>query len=135
MERPLYSPALKTRIAQVTIEPGEADSDAAALYSQVRLDKAALSGHVRQMLQTRTQISLGELIQSRPLAQGLGELVAYLQLASESPNAVVDDHTLETVVWQVTAQESDPLAPKEPKEPVKPFERRARLPRVIFVKP
>lgn len=135
MERPLYSPAIQTRIAPVAIEPGDGDLDAAALYSQVRVDKAALSGHVRQMLQTRTQISLGELIQSRPLAQGLGELVAYLQLASEWPNAVVDDNTLETVVWQVTPQDSDPSASKEPKEPIKPFERRARLPRVIFVKP
>ena len=81
------------------------------------------------MLQTRRQVSLGELLIARPLAQGLGELVAYLQLASEAPNSVVDEDTLETVVWQVTAQESDSLAPKAP------MERQARLPRVIFVRP
>lgn len=135
MERPLYSPVVKTRIAQVSIEPGDADLDAAALYSQVRVDKAVLSGHVRHMLQTRAQVSLGELLTARPLAQGLGELVAYLQLASEAPNSVVDEDTLETVVWQVAAQESDSLEPKEPKEPKEPMERQARLPRVIFVRP
>lgn len=126
MERPLYSPAIKTLIARVSIEQGEADLDAAALYSQVRVDKALLANHVRQMLQTRAQVSLGELLQARPLAQGLGELVAYLQLASEAPNSVVDEDTLETVAWQIAATESDPS---------ERIERRARLPRVIFVRP
>lgn len=122
MERPLYSPPIKTVIANVALEAGETDMDAAALFSQVRVDKAALSSHIRQSLQTRAQISLAELLQTRPLEQGLGELVAYLQLASEAPNSVVDESTLEAVEWQ--AQDGS-------NEPVK---RRARLPRVIFVR-
>jgi Protein of unknown function (DUF3375) len=32
MERPLYAPALKPLIADVELEPGDADMDAAALY-------------------------------------------------------------------------------------------------------
>lgn len=122
MERPLYTPPIKTVIANVALEAGEADMDAAALFSQVRVDKAALSSHIRQSLQTRAQISLAELLQTRPLEQGLGELVAYLQLASEAPNSVVDESTLESVEW---------LAQDGSDEPVK---RRARLPRVIFVR-
>ncbi|MEO8120215.1 MAG: DUF3375 domain-containing protein, partial [Rhodoferax sp.] len=122
MERPLYSPTIKTVIANVALEAGEADMDAAALFSQVRVDKAALAGHIRQSLQTRAQISLGELLQTRPLAQGLGELVAYLQLASEAPNSVVDEATLESVEWQAQDDASGPVT------------RRAQLPRVIFVR-
>lgn len=122
MERPLYNPPIKTVIANVALEAGEADMDAAALFSQVRVDKAALSSHIRQSLQTRAQISLGELLQTRPLEQGLGELVAYLQLASEAPNSLVDESSLEAVEW---------LAQDGSNEPVK---RRARLPRVIFVR-
>lgn len=122
MERPLYTPPIKTAIANVALEAGEADMDAAALFSQVRVDKAALASHIRQSLQTRNQISLSELLQTRPLEQGLGELVAYLQLASEAPNSVVDESTLEAVEW---------LAQDGSNEPVK---RRARLPRVIFVR-
>jgi len=122
MERPLYTPPIKTVIANVALEAGEADMDAAALFSQVRVDKAALASHIRQSLQTRAQISLAELLQTRPLEQGLGELVAYLQLASEAPNSVVDESTLEAVEW---------LAQDGSNEPVK---RRARLPRVIFVR-
>jgi hypothetical protein len=122
MERPLFSPSIKTVIANVALEAGEADMDAAALFSQVRVDKAALAGHIRQSLQTRAQVSLGELLQTRPLAQGLGELVAYLQLASEAPNSVVDEATLESVEW---------LAPDDASGAIT---RRAQLPRVIFVR-
>ena len=122
MERPLFSPSIKTVIANVALEAGEADMDAAVLFSQVRVDKAALASHIRQSLQTRAQISLGELLQSKPLQQGLGELVAYLQLASEALSSVVDEATLESVEW---------LAQDEVDEPVT---RRAQLPRVIFVR-
>jgi len=122
MERPLHNPPVKTAIANVALEAGEADLDAAALFSQVRVDKAALSSHIRQSLQTQAQVSLGELLQTRPLVQGLGELVAYLQLASEAPNSVVDDTTQESVEWLATDNANEPVT------------RRARLPRVIFVR-
>ena len=122
MERPLYNPPVKTVIANVALQAGEADMDAAVLFSQVRVDKAALASHIRQSLQTRAQISLNELLQMHPLQQGLGELVAYLQLASESPNSVVDEATLESVEWQALDASNEPVT------------RRAQLPRVIFVR-
>ena len=122
MERPLFSPAIKTVIADMALQAGESDLDAAALYAQVRVDKAALRWHIRQSLQTRQQISLGELLQNRPLEQGLGELVAYLQLASESRSAVMDDEHREAVEWQVNKGAGGPVT------------RRAQLPRVLFVR-
>lgn len=99
LERPLYSPTIKTVLNNVALVAGDTDLDAAVLFSQVRVDKAALASHIRQSLQTRAQISLGELLQARPLQQGLGELVAYLQLASVAAQSVVDEDTLETVRW------------------------------------
>jgi hypothetical protein len=122
MERPLFSPPIKTVIANVALQAGDADMDTAALFSQVRVDKAALAGHIRQSLQTIAQISLVELLQTRPLEQGLGELVAYLQLASETPSAVVDEATLESVDWPALDGAGNPVM------------RRAQLPRVIFVR-
>ena len=118
LERPLYSPAVKTVLNNVALEAGVADLDAAVLFSQVRVDKAALASHIRQSLQTRAQISLGELLQTRPLQQGLGELVAYLQLASVAALSVVDEETLESVRW--TAADG--------------VTRSASMPRVIFVR-
>jgi flagellar motility protein MotE (MotC chaperone) len=122
MERPLYTPAAKAVIADVSLEAGEEDIDAAALFSQVVIDKAALSHHIRHALQTRRQITLRELCESRPLQQGLAELVAYLQLASDAFNAVVDEEMTEVVSWQVTGADGAESR------------RRARLPRVIFVR-
>jgi hypothetical protein len=102
----------------MALEAGDGDLDAGALFSQVRVDKAALAGHIRQSLQTRPQISLSELLQTRPLQQGLGELVAYLQLASVAAQSVVDENTLESVSWK----SADGIT------------RSAKLPRVIFVR-
>lgn len=119
LERPLYRAPVKTVLASTQLQAGHAEGDAQALFDQVRIDKAALAQHVRQSLQTRTQISLGELLQMRPLQQGLGELVAYLQLASGAVPSVVDEAVQETVHW--TSTEGTP--------------RSASLPRIIFVRP
>ena len=118
MERPLYTPPLKPNLADVVLETGDALVDAAALFSQVTIDKAALSRHVRQALQERSQITLRELLETRPLSQGLAELVAYLQLAGETFNSVVDEEAEDTVVWHSSDGRS----------------KQARLPRVIFVR-
>ena len=51
----------------------------AAVLTQVVVDREALVRHVRQALQSRSQVSLEELVAERPLRQGLAELIAYLQ--------------------------------------------------------
>jgi hypothetical protein len=109
-------------LTNVALQAGDADLDAAALFSQVRVDKAALSAHIRQSLQTQTQVTLAELLHTRPLQLGLGELVAYLQLASESANSVVDESAQDTVSWVVVEASGTAVT------------RCATLPRVIFVR-
>ena len=123
MERPLHTPPLKPLIADIELLEGDVEVDAAALFAQVVIDRAELSRHIRQALQARTQISLGELVAAHPLRQGLAELVTYLQLASDWPHTVVDEETLETITWQ-TRDETAAVSTT----------RRARLPRVLFVR-
>jgi hypothetical protein len=118
MERPLHSPAMKLAISSARISAGEEDLDAAALYSQFIVDKAALAQHVRRSLQQRTQVTLAELLASRPLQQGLAELVAYFSLASESGKAVIDDSVQEQVRWVARSGQA----------------KSASLPRVIFTR-
>lgn len=122
MERPLYTPAIKPLIADIELESGDAEVDAAALYSQVVIDKAQLVRHIRQALQDRSQITLHELCEMQPLQQGLAELVAYLQLASDAFKSVVDEEVTETIVWSRQGQDGQEYA------------KQARLPRVIFVR-
>jgi hypothetical protein len=118
MERPLYTVPLKALIADVALETDDSEIDAGALFSQTVIDKAALSRHIRHALQTRSQITLRELVDTQPLQQGLAELVAYLHLAGEAFKSLVDETITDTVTWQ----SSDGRM------------KRARLPRVIFVR-
>jgi hypothetical protein len=122
MERPLHAPAVKLSLSSARMDAGDEDLDAAALFSQFIVDKAALAQHVRRSLQQRSQISLTELLASRPLQQGLAELVAYLSLATEPGRAMIDDSVQDQVSWQAPRGTGSGLP------------RRASLPRVIFTK-
>ena len=122
MERPLYSPSIKPLIADIELESGDAEVDAAALYSQVVIDKAQLARHIRHALQDRSQITLRELCEMQPLQQGLAELVAYLQLAGEVFKTVVDEGVADVIVWTGIGTDGHEHT------------KQARLPRVIFVR-
>jgi Protein of unknown function (DUF3375) len=116
MERPLHALAHKPAIVSRVIDAGDEDLDAAVLYSQFIVDKAALAQHLRQSLQQRTQITLAELVSARPLQQGLAELVAYLGMAAEPGRAMIDDTVEDHIAWQARSGQA----------------KSTRMPRVIF---
>jgi flagellar motility protein MotE (MotC chaperone) len=116
MDRPLFAPPVKARIAQQSIEEGGAGVDAEALFEQVYVDKAVLDARIRRALQTRDQVALTTLLAEHPLEQGLAELVAYMSLAADNGKALIDESRMETVTW--TDQRGDG--------------RQATLPTVIF---
>ena len=99
MERPLHTPALKPRIADRVLQSGDVEVDAAALYSQIVVDKAVLARHIRQALQGGTQVTLRELCERRPLEHGLAELVAYLELADDRFESTIDEAAEDIIVW------------------------------------
>ena len=117
MERPLFTPPSKPNIDDIVLEKGDELVDLSSLFLQVVVDKRKLAANVQQALQERSQISLRELLIICPLEYGLAELVAYLQLASESSHALVDTKEDEIVEW--TGQDG--------------IRRRGRLPKIIFV--
>jgi len=122
MERPLFTPASKAVITNVALLAGDEDIDPAALFEQVVVDKARLTRHIRHALQDRVQMTLSELVLSQPLQQGLAELVAYLQLGSETFSTVVDEATPEPVRWTTVTTDGQAII------------RSARLARVIFMR-
>ena len=122
MERPLYKPPLRPLIADIVLEQGGDDVDPSVLYGQIVVDKARLSRHIRHALQARSPVTLRQLIEEQPLQQGLAELVAYLQLGTEAFKTVVDEGTTELIAWTATGREGAAA------------HRKARLPRVIFVR-
>ena len=122
MERRLYRPPIRPRIADVELEAGDADLDAAILFSQVVVDKSRLESNIRRALQDRSQITLRELCELVPLELGLAELVTYLQLAGETFEAAVDESVEEPVFWRGESADGAPVL------------RQATVPRVIFVR-
>jgi hypothetical protein len=98
------------------VAQGDQEFSADALYDQVYVDKSVLDAHIRWALQTRSQISIEELIQHRPLEHGLAEIVAYMSIAAEMPGSVIDDAVKQTIHW------SDKQG----------LQRQATLPLVIF---
>jgi len=122
MERPMHTPAVKPNIADLVLEAGEVDLDAAVLFSQVYVDKAELSKHISRALQGAAQVTLRELCERQPLQQGLAELIAYLELGVEDFKSTVDEAVEEIISWPGT----DPDGREQTKQ--------ARLPRVIYVR-
>ena len=135
MERPLYSPPISPSITDFALETGDDDLDTTALFSETVVDKARLEAHIRHALQDRSQVTLRELCQTRPLQKGVAELVAYLQLADKL-NAHVDEETVEWISWTCPdgpdPQGADNMSDKKP--PLKGSKRRTRLPRIIFMR-
>jgi len=130
LERPLFAPRVKPRLAALTPVADEDDIDTARLFEQIVVDKARLRAVLQRALRREAQITLHDLVESEPLRQGLAELVAYLEMAhaadgaiaSDGWRAVVDEGVEETIRWQA----GDALG--------EPVMREARLPRVIFTR-
>jgi hypothetical protein len=99
MERPLFSPPWKPTIVDQILPLGEGNVPTDVLYQQVYVDKTELAAHIRRALQTRPQISLGEIVEARPLERGLAEIVAYLSIAADDSHALIDDEQKQTLTW------------------------------------
>lgn len=125
LERPLYAPSEKPRLADLALAAGEDDIDTARLFEQIVVDKARLRATVQRALRRKEQITLRELLEAEPLRQGLAELVAYLELAhgyadGDGLHAVVDETAEDTIRWSSRNAVGEVVM------------RAARLPRVIF---
>lgn len=116
MERPLFSAQVKPVLTDQILVGDDTHIAADALFDHVVVNKAHLAAQVRHALQTRQQITLGELLAEFPLEHGLAELVTYLTLASEDRKALFDEDNYDVVRWVDDNNVS----------------RSASLPRVIF---
>jgi len=121
MERPLFVPGLRSQVNS-NLSEGVSDTQAQGLYDQVVVDRDALVRHAYSQLQEHDQVSLGELVDSRPLAEGLAELVVWLQIADSEFRSVTDDAVCETIAWQARADDGSLVR------------RQAELPRIVLLR-
>jgi flagellar motility protein MotE (MotC chaperone) len=130
MERPLFSPATRVRLAPVDVQAGADDVDTSQLFGQIVVDKERLRETIARALRQSAQVTLREVLESAPLHHGLAELVAYLEIAhddsmGDAPSrvrSVVDDRVEEPIRWEATTPAGHAIT------------REARLPRVIFMR-
>lgn len=118
LERPLFTPLREACLSSDGLIAGEQDFTSDALFEQIYVDKALLRSHINRALQTRSQVSLAELVQATPLEHGLAELVAYMSLAVDDRRAMIDENRSEAVAWTDSEQTL----------------RRATMPLVIFTR-
>lgn len=130
LERPLITPSVKPRLAELVLDVGQDDIDTARLFDQVVVDKERLLSAIQRALRSEEQITLHDLLETEPLHHGLAELVAYLELAHAEHGssaldnlcAVVDETVEEPIRWQANDAWGEPVV------------REALLPRVIFTR-
>jgi hypothetical protein len=99
LERPLFSPPSRPRMADATVLEASEEVPAEALFNQTFIDKEQLRENVRHALRTREEVSLAELVREHPLQYGLAELVAYLNLAAEDRRTAVEEAQSQTLRW------------------------------------
>jgi hypothetical protein len=99
MDRPLFLPPYKVQLGDGAIQDGTVDAPSDALFEQFYVDKARLQAQIREALQLREQISLGDLLRAYPLEHGLAELIAYLTIAANDGGCVIDDSRSEQFEW------------------------------------
>jgi len=100
-ERPLYEPSRKVLVDDTVEVAEDTDVDAGALFNQFYVDKERLQANIDTVLAETDQATLAEVTAAFPLSQGLAELVAYYQLATESDWATINPEQQQQLSWHL----------------------------------
>lgn len=100
-ERPLYEPSRKVLVDDAVETADDAGVDASALFGQFFVDKERLRANIDAVLGEAEQATLAEVTEAYPLSQGLAEVVAYYQLATESDWATINPEQSQHLSWQL----------------------------------
>ncbi|UVJ40587.1 DUF3375 domain-containing protein [Arthrobacter sp. CJ23] len=98
-ERPLYEGSRKVLVMDDIVTADDGDVDAGALFSQFHVDKERLRSNIDAVLEDAEQATLAEITGAYPLSQGLAEVVAYYQLATDSEWATINPETQQQLSW------------------------------------
>ncbi|QCB98551.1 DUF3375 domain-containing protein [Arthrobacter sp. PAMC25564] len=100
-ERPLYEPSRKVMVDDDVVAADDTDVDAGALFSQFHVDTERLKSNIDAVLADAEQATLAEITYAYPLSQGLAEIVAYYQLATESDWADINPGATQQLSWSL----------------------------------
>lgn len=98
-ERPLYEPSRRVLVDDAVVTADDAGVDADALFNQFHVDTQRLLANIDAVLTDSAQATLAEVTDAYPLSQGLAEIVAYYQLATDSDWASIDAASPQQLSW------------------------------------
>jgi hypothetical protein len=102
MERRLYMPVERIELDTTTVEEfDDAEVDVSELFTGVRVDTEALTGHVLDAVAASPsrQANLAGIVEDHPLTLGLAELLAYFQVEHPGLDMVVDPARTDLLVY------------------------------------
>ena len=73
------------------------DEEVKDIYHHFYVDEAELNKRITEVLESRVEINLREMIQLYPVEQGLSEIVAYLAIATKYEQHYVDENTIDYI--------------------------------------
>lgn len=98
-ERPLYEPSSRVMVDDEILSADDTDVDPGALFEQFYVDNERLRGNIDTVLTDAEQATLADVTDAFPLTQGLAEIVAYFQLATDSPWATINSAHTQQLSW------------------------------------
>jgi hypothetical protein len=92
---------MKAEQAQLALEDLE---DLSKIYNADLIDKQQLLANIHDLLQSRSQVSLQEVVKEKGLNKGLAELLAYVTLINASNKFFINKNVRETILFNLTEQ-------------------------------
>jgi hypothetical protein len=82
MERPLFNPPAKVVFDKIEVEEGKSEANTDILFEQFYVDIEELKNNVRNLLRTKSQASLSEILNQYHPTRGVAEVLGYIQIAT-----------------------------------------------------
>jgi hypothetical protein len=89
----------KAEHAKLALEDLE---DISKIYNADLIDKQQLLANIHDLLQSRSQVSLQELVKEKGLNKGLSELLAYVTLINSNSKFFINENVRETILFNFT---------------------------------
>ena len=106
LTRTLHRPENQVQLTEFDLTDGVSSASADALFNQHFVDSNLLNSQIRQALQHQPQVSLQQITELFPIEKGLSEILVYLNLASNSQNALINDQQQQKIQWKNSKQQT-----------------------------
>jgi len=97
MDRPLWKGSSSTKLRKPDMKYGSPEEvNTSILYNQFTIDPRELKDRIQEFLKTDSQVTLRSVVEKHPVSKGLVEILTYMDIASKSKRAVINEEISET---------------------------------------